>query len=122
MQSNPIVALALRHLGWVCIISIILYFVIAGIVMPKGVDPMSAEGTRQGNIVVQGFMLLMVVWIGIAIYYGVKHPPCSQPGVSCTNQTYWYCWDSGPPEPHHLGHPVSGDHLCTSQELGGSGQ
>jgi hypothetical protein len=33
------------------------------------------------------------------------------------NQTYWYCWDDGHGEPHHLGHPVTGDHLCTDQEL-----
>jgi hypothetical protein len=33
-------------------------------------------------------------------------------------QSYWYCWDSGPPSPHHLGHSVSGDHLCTNAELG----
>jgi hypothetical protein len=32
-------------------------------------------------------------------------------------QGYWYCWDSGDPKPHHLGHPVSGDHLCTDREL-----
>lgn len=32
-------------------------------------------------------------------------------------QSYYYCWDSGAPEPHHYGHPVSGDHLCTNAEL-----
>jgi hypothetical protein len=32
-------------------------------------------------------------------------------------QTYWYCWDSGAPAPHHLGHPVAGDHYCTAEEL-----
>lgn len=35
-----------------------------------------------------------------------------------SGQGYWYCWDSGSPDPHHLGHPVTGDHLCTTQELG----
>ena len=37
---------------------------------------------------------------------------------SPVTQSYWYCWDTGNPSPHHLGHPVYGDHLCTNQELG----
>jgi hypothetical protein len=32
-------------------------------------------------------------------------------------QGYWYCWDSGDPKPHHFGHQVSGDHLCTDREV-----
>lgn len=32
-------------------------------------------------------------------------------------QQFWYCWDSGAPRPHRLGHPVSGDHKCTWGEL-----
>ncbi|MEH0585619.1 hypothetical protein QA942_16545 [Streptomyces sp. B21-106] len=32
-------------------------------------------------------------------------------------QKYWYCWDSGPNKPHHLGRRVAGDHLCTWGEL-----
>jgi hypothetical protein len=36
-------------------------------------------------------------------------------------QTYWYCWDAGNPDPHHLGHPVSGDHYCSEQELRDAG-
>jgi hypothetical protein len=31
--------------------------------------------------------------------------------------TYYYCWDSGNPSPHHLGYHVSGDHICSNQEL-----
>src|SRR5437868_11575510 len=27
-------------------------------------------------------------------------------------QSYLYCWNRGNPAPHHLGHPVYGDHLC----------
>ena len=37
--------------------------------------------------------------------------------TSSNPNTYWYCWDTGAAEPHHLGHPVSGDHLCTQSEL-----
>lgn len=33
------------------------------------------------------------------------------------NQSYWYCWDTGDPDPHHLGYPVNNDHLCTDGEL-----
>lgn len=33
------------------------------------------------------------------------------------DQTYWYCWDSGAPKPHHLGHKVEGDHFCSADEL-----
>ncbi|HEY5267943.1 MAG TPA: CAP domain-containing protein [Candidatus Saccharimonadales bacterium] len=36
-------------------------------------------------------------------------------------QTYWYCWDTGNPSPHHLGYRVSGDHYCTNQELHDAG-
>lgn len=38
-----------------------------------------------------------------------------------TNNTYYYCWDSGNLEPHHVGHPISGDHLCNDQELQDAG-
>jgi hypothetical protein len=43
-----------------------------------------------------------------------------QPGDPVPN-TYWYCWDSGAPSPHHEGHPLSNDHLCTPQELAAAG-
>lgn len=45
-------------------------------------------------------------------------------GTSTTDnriQTYWYCWNSGNPSPHHLGYPVYGDHYCTYQELHNAG-
>jgi hypothetical protein len=35
--------------------------------------------------------------------------------------TYWYCWDQGAKKPHHLGHPVAGDHVCSDDELKGTG-
>lgn len=38
-------------------------------------------------------------------------------GCSASTNTYWYCWDTGDPSPHHIGHPVSGDHLCSDSEL-----
>jgi hypothetical protein len=39
-------------------------------------------------------------------------------GCSTSSNTYYYCWDD-PSQggPHHLGHPVSGDHLCSDDEL-----
>ena len=41
-------------------------------------------------------------------------------GDTDTN-TYWYCWDTGAKAPHHLGHYVSGDHVCSDDELQGTG-
>ena len=37
--------------------------------------------------------------------------------------SYWFCWDN-PAEggPHHLGHPVSGDHPCSEEELKNQGE
>ncbi len=34
---------------------------------------------------------------------------------------YWYCWDSGALAPHHFGHRVPHDHLCTWGELRAAG-
>ena len=41
--------------------------------------------------------------------------------ASAVTQSYWSCWDSGPPEPHHLGHTAAHEHLCTNGELAGVG-
>jgi hypothetical protein len=30
---------------------------------------------------------------------------------------YWYCWNSGDPEPHHLGHYDPHDHVCSDEEV-----
>ena len=43
------------------------------------------------------------------------------PTYDNNNNNYWYCWDSGPPRPHHLGYPVNNDHWCTDEELRQSG-
>jgi hypothetical protein len=40
---------------------------------------------------------------------------------ACSSNTYWYCWDSGPKSPHHLGYPTTGDHVCSDDELRGTG-
>lgn len=34
---------------------------------------------------------------------------------------YWYCWNTGTLGPHHLGHRIPTDHLCTWGELRSSG-
>jgi hypothetical protein len=42
--------------------------------------------------------------------------------AGCGNaNTYWYCWDHGAKDPHHLGHYVDGDHVCADAELKGTG-
>jgi len=38
-----------------------------------------------------------------------------------TENSYWYCWDEGAKAPHHLGHYVAGDHVCSDDELAGTG-
>lgn len=37
--------------------------------------------------------------------------------MSGCGQTYWYCWDTGDPDPHHLGYRVLDDHYCSQDEL-----
>ena len=37
--------------------------------------------------------------------------------TNSSQQTYWYCWDVGDPDPHHLGYWVEGDHFCSADEL-----
>ena len=52
-------------------------------------------------------------------------PTTAEPALTTTSimqgdlvtQGYWYCWDDGSGPPHHLGYPVSNDHLCTDAEL-----
>jgi hypothetical protein len=44
-----------------------------------------------------------------------------QPLDDSPSPFYWYCWDDGHDGPHHLGYPVSGDHLCTDSELRAAG-
>jgi hypothetical protein len=50
-----------------------------------------------------------------------RFPATSSNDGDRVTQGYWYCWDSGDPKPHHLGHYVSGDHLCTDGELHDAG-
>ncbi len=38
-------------------------------------------------------------------------------GFGYGSSSYWYCWDNGVPAPHHLGHPVKDDHLCTQEDV-----
>lgn len=57
---------------------------------------------------------------GIAIAVGLEATLALSACFGGTN-TYWYCWDGGAKEPHHLGHYVSGDHVCSDDELNGTG-
>jgi hypothetical protein len=41
--------------------------------------------------------------------------------TSSNANSYWYCWDQGDKAPHHLGHYVDGDHVCSDDELKGTG-
>ncbi len=77
---------------------------------------MSKQVTRFSDgiwaIVGLGFLILVGYWV----ISGIVNVVTDQ-GSSHATQTYWYCWNSGAPEPHHLGHHVSGDHYCTDHEL-----
>jgi hypothetical protein len=56
-------------------------------------------------------------WLGIAFLVLAG----SLIGVGIFNssfeQTYYYCWNDGASQPHHLGYWVSTDHLCSWREL-----
>lgn len=66
-----------------------------------------------------GFQLIIGIGLAIWIVYSlINNWLYPQPKVS---QSYYYCWNTGAPAPHHLGHPVSGDHLCNDSELHNAG-
>lgn len=44
-------------------------------------------------------------------WFRANYPPDSDVN------SYFYCWNSGSLQPHHIGHPIAGDHLCTYGEL-----
>jgi hypothetical protein len=47
---------------------------------------------------------------------------CFASSNSTSYNSYWYCWDNpAKGGPHHLGHPVSGDHVCSDAELRSQG-
>lgn len=98
-------------------LSIFVYLVIAHQFRPKNLSG-KEETDWENRYIAGGVMILIAVWIaGVIVNGAVNHR-----GIFGTTQSYWYCWDTGAPDPHHLGHVVSGDHLCTSQELSGTGQ
>jgi len=57
---------------------------------------------------------------GIAVIGAVCAMATAVAGCGSTN-SYWYCWDQGDKAPHHLGHYVEGDHVCSNAELKGTG-
>src|SRR5579859_1559564 len=52
----------------------------------------------------------VVILVVVLIYISPKTP-------NSQTQSYLYCWDTGDPRPHHFGHRVAGDHLCSDEEL-----
>jgi hypothetical protein len=69
-------------------------------------------------VVGEGLVVLLLLGVFIvgpllAIFFGLWNTD----SPNSASQDYYYCWDSGPALPHHLGHLASGDHLCTNQEL-----
>jgi hypothetical protein len=77
-----------------------------------------------------GLIVVVLAAIGFDIATHENGKPNPSPTTTTTDtssnrdvvtQSYWYCYDSGDPAPHHLGHYVSGDHYCTDQELRDAG-
>jgi hypothetical protein len=63
-------------------------------------------------------ILFWVAAIGGLFWFSSSHSNSSGPrDDGHVSQSYLYCWDTGDPSPHHLGHHVSGDHYCTDKEL-----
>jgi hypothetical protein len=75
--------------------------------------------TRDGRRRIVSKALIAMVAAGVAVgctsHTGTTG---SQWPTVRVSQTYWYCWNVGPALPHHYGHHVVGDHLCTDAELG----
>lgn len=65
-------------------LSLILYFVTASVLRPKGLDNRSKEGVQWDNRMVVGFMILIVLWIVGAVAYSARNPVCEREGVVCT--------------------------------------
>jgi hypothetical protein len=95
---------------------------------PAGADLKNELAIRLNDAVCSGAMPLaeaqaaMLHWVHT--WYGIPMPGAaagtSFPSARPTAH-YWYCWDSGSPEPHHLGHASTGDHACTDAELRAAG-
>jgi len=91
----------------------------------------SARKRSLWDRAVQAFVWAVVVGTVLAVVALVGHAAAKNAASETTipsilppawlsehvSQSYWYCWDSGPVLPHHLGYRVVGDHLCTDQEL-----
>lgn len=95
---------------------------------PAGADLKNELAIRLNDEVCSGAMPLaeaqaaMLHWVHA--WYGIPMPGATPgPPFSSARPTphYWYCWDAGAPEPHHLGHASSGDHACTDAELEDAG-
>lgn len=75
-------------------------------------------GVAVGLGVVGGFVALV---LGLAWLAGLggesPHPTPAVSHLSNRGYGYWFCWNRGEPEPHHLGHRSQLDHLCSEDEL-----
>lgn len=108
----------------------------------------SEQNNGKKSLVILVAVFLAIAGAAIAINYYHNHrtvveganttlnptPPPAQPTQPTpqlptqplpdnrVTQYYWFCWDTGNPSPHHLGHHVYGDHYCTNQELHDAGK
>ena len=58
----------------------------------------------------------------LALVFALGGVALGTSGCFTSSNSYWYCWDN-PADggPHHLGHPVYGDHICSDEELKNEG-
>jgi hypothetical protein len=95
---------------------------------PVGADVKDAlEDTLVGRVC-SGAMSLADAQVAslhwVHYVYGIPMPGAT-PGTPAPTLRptphYWFCWDTGAAQPHHLGHASTGDHPCTDAELEAAG-
>lgn len=56
--------------------------------------------------------------LGLALVFVLSCLALGASGCFTSSNSYWYCWDNpAAGGPHHLGHRVPGDHICSDDEL-----
>lgn len=78
-------------------------------------------GVLVGLASFAGFIAGVFALGNLAGLHGEKpNPKPSVSYLSNRDYAYWFCWNTGAPRPHHLGHRSTSDHVCSEDELRGS--
>lgn len=63
-------------------------------------------------ITVAGWIIFEVIWVSAGHpFWQIPLPSSSSPKPVLNPDGYWYCWDHGAPQPHHIGNYVPGWYL-----------